>query len=198
MNYPTAFLIFINLLFASLTLAENMIIDDMTSVDSLPIGKYCENDYSKWCLVTDRVMGGVSRGSLTAGKIDNGYYLNLSGTVSTDNNGGFIQFRKFIQNHPKKAKFSGVRIIARGNGEEYAIHVKTKYLFLPWQYYYALFSPSSEWQSFELPFNTFAKSNIYQPLRFSSDEIRTIGIVAIGRDFEADIDVSHVEFYKKK
>ena len=34
-----------------------------------------------------------------------------------------------IQNHPKDKLFKGIRIKVRGNNEEYAIHLRTKYLF---------------------------------------------------------------------
>ena len=43
---------------------EGMLIDDMRNIEGEPQGEYCENDTTKWCLITDRVMGGVSEGDL--------------------------------------------------------------------------------------------------------------------------------------
>ena len=46
-----------------------------------------------------------------------------------------------------------------------------------------------------IDFSEFSKSNFYQPNKFSSKDIKTIGIVAIGRDFKADVDIASIEFY---
>ena len=140
-------------------------------------------------------MGGVSEGSLKLIKEDNTAYYNMQGDISTANNGGFIQFRTMIQNHPKDKLFKGIRIKVRGNDEEYAIHLRTKYLFLPWQYYESKFMANNEWKIIELPFSSFNKSNFYQPSSVSSIDVQSIGIVAIGRNFKANIDLASIELY---
>ena len=160
-----------------------MIIDDIENSNSSAEQKdYCENTVTKWCFVTDKVMGGVSEGSLKLIKEDNTAYYNMQGDISTANNGGFIQFRT-------------MRIKVRGNNEEYAIHLRTKYLFLPWQYYESKFMANNEWKIIELPFSSFNKSNFYQPSSISSIDVQSIGIVAIGRNFKANIDLASIELY---
>ena len=52
---------------------------------------------------------------------------------------------------------------------------------------------NDKWQTIELPLKNFKKSNFYQPSEISSIDINTIGIVAIGRDFQADVDLSFIE-----
>ena len=52
-----------------------MIIDDMRSVKGEPQGEYCENDMTRWCLVTDQVMGGVSTGILKISETDTGFFF---------------------------------------------------------------------------------------------------------------------------
>ena len=178
-----------------LIFAEQMIIDDMRSVKGEPQGEYCENDMTRWCLVTDQVMGGVSTGILKISETDTGFFLSLTGDVSTKNNGGFIQIRRTIENHPIDIEFKGVRLKVRGNNQKYSVHVRTKYLFLPWQYYSAIFIANSKWRVVSIDFSEFSKSNFYQPNKFSSKDIKTIGIVAIGRDFKADVDIASIEFY---
>ena len=74
-------------------------------------------------------------------------------------------------------------------------HIRTKYLFLPWQYYEAAFQATGTWTTIELPFAAFRKSNFYQPSYVSSQDIKTIGIVAIGREFVAEIDLASIELY---
>ena len=189
-------LFFVFILISNNVYSDNMIIDDIENSNSSAEQKdYCENTVTKWCFVTDKVMGGVSEGSLKLIKEDNTAYYNMQGDISTANNGGFIQFRTMIQNHPKDKLFKGIRIKVRGNNEEYAIHLRTKYLFLPWQYYESKFIANNEWKIIELPFSNFNKSNFYQPSSVSSIDVQSIGIVAIGRDFKANIDLASIELY---
>ena len=189
-------LFFVFILISNNVYSDNMIIDDIENSNSSAEQKdYCENTVTKWCFVTDKVMGGVSEGSLKLIREDNTAYYNMQGDISTANNGGFIQFRTMIQNHPKDKLFKGIRIKVRGNNEEYAIHLRTKYLFLPWQYYESKFMANDEWKIIELPFSSFSKSNFYQPSSVSSIDVQSIGIVAIGRNFKANIDLASIELY---
>ena len=186
------------ILYGKFIWADTMIIDDMR--DSNMNGKaeqadFCEDKSERWCFVTDKVMGGVSEGSFkTIIEGDDAHY-NMQGNVSTKNNGGFLQFRTKINNHPKGKLYKGLRIQVRGNNEEYALHIRTKYLLLPWQYYQSTFIATNEWQIIELPLKDFKKSNFYQPSSISSSDIQTLGVVAIGRDFQANIDLRYIELY---
>ena len=66
---------------------------------------------------------------------------------------------------------------------------------MPWQYYEASFMATKDWDIIEIPFSQFNKSNFYQPSDVSSTDIKTIGVVAIGRDFQAEIDLAFIELY---
>ena len=191
-------LTFVFLLYGNILWADAMIIDDMRN--SSAHGKaeeanFCEEKSDKWCFVSDKVMGGVSEGSFQTIVEGNDAHYNMQGNVSTKNNGGFLQFRTKISNHPKNKLYKGIRIQVRGNNEEYAVHMRTKYLLLPWQYYESTFTATDEWQVVELPLKNFVKSNFYQPSNISSSDIKTLGIVAIGRDFQANIDLRYIELY---
>ena len=175
---------------------DSMIIDNLNKSNSSNENQeFCESSTTRWCFVTDKVMGGVSEGNLEINKGEDITYYKMTGNVSTLNNGGFIQFRTVLKNHPKNKLFDGVRIKVRGNNEKYAIHIRTKYLFLPWQYYEASFMATKDWDIIEIPFSQFNKSNFYQPSDVSSTDIKTIGVVAIGRDFQAEIDLAFIELY---
>ena len=198
--YPSGkfLLTFVFLLYGNILWADAMIIDDMRN--SSAHGKaeeanFCEDKSDKWCFVSDKVMGGVSEGSFQTIVEGNDAHYNMQGNVSTENNGGFLQFRTKITNHPKNKLYKGIRIQVRGNNEEYAVHIRTKYLLLPWQYYQSTFIATNEWQVVELPLKNFVKSNFYQPSNVSSSDIKTLGIVAIGRDFQANIDLRYIELY---
>ena len=146
-----------------------------------------------WKFFSDQVMGGVSEGKTVLKKDKNKFFLRLEGTVSTENNGGFIQVRKEYE--IKDDAYKGIRIKARGLESEYYVHVRTKKLFLPWQYYAGKFFVSKEWTNIEIKFDDFAKSNFYQPQKFKSSEIRSIAFVAFGKDFDAQLDILEAELF---
>ncbi len=63
----------------------NKIIDDFT-----------ENPEERWQFYTDQVMGGVSEVGASVRVDSEGPYVRLEGSVSTANNGGFIQIRRNV------------------------------------------------------------------------------------------------------
>jgi hypothetical protein len=194
--YILLFSIFI--LYGKCIWADTMIIDDMknsTMNGEAEKADFCEENSKRWCFVSDKVMGGVSEGTFETVIEGEDAHYNMQGNVSTKNNGGFLQFRTKINNHPDGKLYKGIRIQVRGNNEEYALHIRTKYLFLPWQYYQSNFIATEEWQVIELPLKDFKKSNFYQPSDVSSIDIQTIGVVAIGRNFQANIDLRYIELY---
>ena len=119
------------------------------------------------------------------------------GNVSTENNGGFIQFRAEVEIEDKDYK--GLKIKTRGNGEEYYLFIRTTKTRLPWLYYGSPFNTSDEWEWIEIPFSSFKKSDgrfsRFLPKEFDIESIKSIGIVAYGKDFYADIDVAGLELY---
>ena len=61
----------------SISLADDMIIDDMKNQSGQPDEEFCEGGNAKWCFVTDKVMGGLSEGSLEIKKEGNNYFCLL-------------------------------------------------------------------------------------------------------------------------
>ena len=158
---------------------------------------YLNNEKSKeWVFFTDRVMGGRSSGSLSIKEEEGIKFYRMTGDVSTENNGGFIQFRTNLNRNSLIDKnFEGISMMVRGNNEDYNIHIRTGSTFLPWQYYSVTFFADENWTQIRLPFNTFKRSNFYQAKTFKDSDIRTLGIVAYGKDYFADLDISLIEFY---
>ncbi|NNK78404.1 MAG: NADH ubiquinone oxidoreductase, partial [Litoreibacter sp.] len=81
------------------------------------------------------------------------------------------------------------------NGERYFIHLRTGATLLPWQYYQAPFESSTDWQTVEIPFDAFKPSGRLLPGRIKPDGVQSIGLVAYGRDHEADLWVSALGTY---
>ena len=153
---------------------------------------------SYWRFVSDRVMGGVSNGRMDMRSEDGIYYAQMTGDVSTANNGGFIQFRaglSFAGQPDRGASIKGVRLMTRGNNQPYYLHFRTRDSRAPWDYYAASFIASDEWQMIELPFTEFsARRTNTTPL--DPTRIISMGVVAYGRDHQADISVATVEFFR--
>lgn len=145
----------------------------------------------QWDLVTDRVMGGVSNGKIEQLVVTGRPATRMTGRVSLDNNGGFIQIAADLSPPPDGAK--GVALELIGNAETYNIHLRTNDLSRPWQSFRQAFTAPSEWTLCHFEFGNFEAHRTDQPLR--TESIRRIGIVAIGRVFDADAAVSSVSYY---
>ena len=145
---------------------------------------------NNWAYLADTVMGGVSQGSaeFAAGA------LRLTGKVSTKNNGGFIQVRTRIDQTETVGK-SGIKIKVKGNGDIYYLHIRNASARLPWQYYTTSFQTSEKWKDIIIPFDEFEKSATLMPRKLKSESIKTIGLVAYGKDHEADVSIANLEFY---
>ena len=145
---------------------------------------------NNWAYLADTVMGGVSRGGaeFSAGA------LRLTGQVSTKNNGGFIQVRTRIDPSETVGK-SGIKIKVKGNGDVYYLHVRNASARLPWQYYTASFQTSEKWKDIIISFDEFEKSATLMPRKLKPDTIKTVGVVAYGKDHEADVSIANLEFY---
>jgi hypothetical protein len=170
---------------------ESMVIDDPG--DAL----MASGTGARWQLITDRVMGGVSRGTMVREAVGGRMAIHLRGAVSVENNGGFIQIARDLT--PDLARldasaFDGVEIDVCGNGERYAVHLRTDAIELPWQSYRQGFLAPPCWLRVRLPFADFEPHRISVPLDVRG--LRRIGIVAIGRAFTADLALARVALYR--
>jgi hypothetical protein len=63
----------------------------------------------------------------------------------------------------------------------------------PWQSYRQSFIAGPDWETHRIPFSDFAPHRIDVPLNVT--KLRRIGILAIGREFQADVSVGGVRFF---
>jgi hypothetical protein len=168
-----------------------LVLDDRSSGDSRALNG------AHWQLFTDGVMGGISRGSLAFDTVDGRPCLRMRGDVRLENNGGFVQLALDLDGNAgfSAAGYTGLLLDVTGNAEAYNIHLRTSQARLPWQSYRTTFQATASWQTIRLPFQQFAPHRIDAPL--NPAEIRRVGVVAIGRAFEADLCVGRVALYKK-
>ncbi|MEM7440089.1 MAG: CIA30 family protein [Pseudomonadota bacterium] len=165
-------------------------------IDDFSVTGASASNAGNWRYVADTVMGGVSRGKMTAQTIMGRPALRMTGAVSTDNNGGFIQIALNLGEEGQVVEasaFKGFEIDAIGNREEYNIHLRTTDLRRSWESYRASFALGPKWQTFTFAFADFDAYRALKPL--DPAKLRSIGIVAIGREFEADVAVGGVRLY---
>jgi hypothetical protein len=148
----------------------------------------------KWSYLADTVMGGVSEGNAKFESSGSDKTIRLTGEVSTANNGGFIQVRSPVPSGLAKGK-TGIKLKVKGNGEQYYLHIRNSSTRLPWHYYQQGFETTSTWEEVKLPFTSFMKSSSFLRASIKQSTIKTIGIVAYGKDHTADISVMSLEFY---
>lgn len=149
-----------------------------------------------WRLVSDTVMGGVSQGGLVVSHVQGRPCLRMTGRVSLDNNGGFIQASLDLGTEGilDASAYLGFEIDVCGNGETYNLHLRTADTLRPWQSYRASFFAPQSWQTVRLPFSVFQPHRLEVPMDVR--RLRRIGLVAIGREFAADLCIGRVALYR--
>lgn len=171
---------------------KSLLLEDFSATGSSSYG-------TEWKFYSDQVMGGVSEGTATSIKTDQGKGMRLEGTVKLDNNGGFIQVALPLKkgwSSLDASDFKGIRIRVQGNGEPYAIHLRSNQTFLPWHYFAATFETTGEWQTIEIPFKDFKPDKGKKTL--NTKKLKRIGIVAAFKEMDAQLDITRVELYSEK
>ena len=148
---------------------------------------------TRWQLFTDRVMGGVSNGTMIREMVAGRPAIRMRGDVSLENNGGFVQMSLDLAPDGEAidvSVWSGIELDVFGNGEEYNVHLRTSDLTRPWQSYRQSFRADPQWQTIPFRFQEFVPYRTDVPL--DTRRLKRIGVVAIGRAFSADLSVGGV------
>lgn len=127
-----------------------LILSFMSPMNSQPIFDFQNaKDLSKWYVVNDGVMGGLSQGTIT--KTDAGNAL-FSGYVTTENNGGFSSVRYGFDERDV-SQYKQVVLRIKGDGKSYQFRVKEnssqRYSYIK------TFKTSGDWETIKLPFDDF-------------------------------------------
>lgn len=149
-----------------------------------------------WEMIADRVMGGVSNGTMRREVVKGRAAIRMQGDVSLENNGGFLQIALDLDRNGAAidaSEWAGIEIEVVGNDEPYNLHLRTADVAHPWQSWRLSFVATPEWRTLRLPFVEFEKHRIEAPLDLST--LRRIGIVAIGRAYHADIAIGGIRFW---
>lgn len=153
----------------------------------------------RWRGFSDRVMGGVSVETIARESWGGRWWLRLRGRVSLENNGGFVQMALDLAPDGRPvdvSEWTGLRLLVRGNGETYGLHLRTEDCTRPWQSYRATFEALPDPRWIDLPFSGFAAYRLEPPLDLC--RVRRIGLVAIGRAFDADLALGSISLYASR
>jgi len=166
------------------------------TIDDRSSGDTHSNLGTVWRVVSDTVMGGVSQGELALNTVQGRPCLQLTGTVRLENNGGFLQASLDLGTDGllDASVYLGFEIDVCGNGETYNLHLRTADTGMVWQSYRASFVAPAHWQTLRLPFATFQPHRIEVPLALH--RLKRMGLVAIGRQFVADLCFGRVALYR--
>ena len=150
-----------------------------------------ESDIANWYVVNDGVMGGLSEGSITMSNSGNALY---SGTVRTENNGGFSSLRYGFE-AKDVSKYGAVKLKVKGDGKSYQFRIKadrsTRYS------YSNSFKTSGEWETITLVLPSFFPSfrgNQLDKPNYSGDTMEEIAIL-IGNNTKESFSLEIEKIY---
>lgn len=149
----------------------------------------------RWEYVADTVMGGVSTGGIGAEVVQGRDAVRLTGRVSLENDGGFIQMALDLPGDVFDAGgWTGVELEVLGNGARYDLRLRTTDLTRPWQSYRADFAAPARWTTIRIPFVGLEPHRTDAP--FDPRRLRRLGVLAVGRAFDADVAVAGIRLYR--
>lgn len=156
--------------------AESMVLDEK---EILTFGG--ENS-TKWMVVNDGVMGGLSQSSMNSSAGETGIF---SGNLSLENNGGFASVRSVVP-LGELAGFNQVELRVKGDGRTYQLRFRTSDSWDGVAYRASFKTEAGEWTTHRFSFDEFVPSwrgRIVQgqpPL--SGDSIRQVTLMVADKN----------------
>ncbi len=181
---------FITLTFAAALLMLNS--NDTTQPLRIDFGQ--QKDGQNWMIIVDGVMGGLSRGRKELR--ENSMYF--SGTVSLENNGGFSSCKApYVRTD--LSSYSTFIIRCKGQGQAFALTLDNdRRWYQP--YFKKEFTPTEEWQTFEIPLTEFDLYRIGRKLGTGPSDEALASTIRIGittnskKEGPFDLEVDYIEF----
>ncbi|MBT8061863.1 MAG: CIA30 family protein [Gammaproteobacteria bacterium] len=169
---------------------RRLIIDDFADPGASRLG-------TRWRGFSDRVMGGMSDGTLTRTTVAGRPCIRLTGVVTRKRNGGFLQMALDLAQRPDyfdASAYRGIELLVHGNDEHYNVHLRTADVRWYDQSYRTTFHAAPQWQRLRLPWNSFTPHGLNAPLDIS--RLRRIGVMGWMREFEMDLALGEIALYE--
>ena len=144
------------------------------NLDSMIYNFSKESKANDWYVLNDGVMGGVSNSSI---RVNNDGFGVFSGTVSTENNGGFASVRYRFEEKSINGK-TKIALRVKGDSKSYQLRVKAE--SGDYYSYVVNFKTSNEWETIEIELSdmypSFRGRKLPMP-NFESSSIEEISIL---------------------
>lgn len=148
---------------------------------------------SRWRGFTDRVMGGVSAASFEHTELAGRRCAHMTGRVTRDQGGGFVQLALYFQPPADASAYSGIELLVHGNDERYNLHLRTPDCGWHSQSYRATFFAPARWTTLRLHWSAFAPNELSAPL--DTARLTRLGLLGWMREFQADLAVGSVALF---
>ena len=152
---------------------------------------------SGWRGFSDRVMGGISDAAFGGDDIAGKKCARMTGDVTRESNGGFIQMAMSFGGRDAQldaSGYDGLELLVYGNNEDYNVHIRTADCGWNDQSYRATIFAKPEWQLVRLPWDAFKPNGLEAPLDIA--RINRIAILGWMREFKADISLAEMSLYR--
>lgn len=149
-----------------------------------------------WRGFSDRVMGGISNADLNQDNVAGKSCIRLTGNVTRESNGGFIQMALYFGRNYQSfdaSAYDGIELLVYGNNEDYNVHLRTNDCRWYDQSYRMTFFAQPEWQRIQIPWSAFTANRLSVPLDTSS--LQRIAILGWMREFDADVSLAEIALY---
>jgi hypothetical protein len=149
-----------------------------------------------WRGFSDRVMGGISNAELDSATIAGKNCIRLTGNVTRESNGGFIQMALYFgpdYDEFDGSAYQGIELLVYGNNEDYNLHVRTSDCGWHDESYRMTFYAEPAWQRIRIPWEAFEANNVDAPI--NSAHLQRIAILGWMREFEADVALAEISLY---
>jgi len=149
-----------------------------------------------WRGFSDRVMGGVSNAELKSASVAGKNCIRLTGNVTRESNGGFIQMAMYFGDNYDEldgSDYKGIEVLVYGNNEDYNMHVRTSDCGWHNDSYRLTFTAEPRWQRMRFPWEAFTPNSVTVPL--DPARLQRIAILGWMREFEADVSLAEISLY---
>jgi hypothetical protein len=150
-----------------------------------------------WRGFSDRVMGGISNAELNSAMIGGKNCIRLTGDVTRESNGGFIQMALYFGRDDDEfdgSAYKGVELLVYGNNEDYNMHIRTADCGWHDESYRMTFFAEPTWQRIRVPWDAFTANNVAAAL--DSSKLQRIAILGWMREFAADVSLAEMSLYR--
>ena len=169
---------------------SRLVLSDFSRDDPIPI------DGAQWRGFSDRVMGGVSDAELNTDVIAGRPCIRLTGNVTRDSGGGFVQMALYLgrrRSYFDASRFRGVELLVYGNDEDYNAHIKTADSQWHSQSYRATFHAAQRWQRIRLTWADFKPNDLTVPM--DTYRLQRLGLLGWMREFQADLALAEAALF---